>query len=69
MSHAINDVQDDVDAQGASKCDNVKDCGACEIHVEQEAPSNDLRDGNQCQGTLNPIGLSRADLDQQCKDT
>jgi hypothetical protein len=48
MSHAINDVQDDVDTQGASKCDEVKDCGACEIHVEQEAPSNDLRDGNQC---------------------
>jgi hypothetical protein len=69
MSHAINNVQDDMNSQGASKCDDVEDSGPCKVHVEKKAPSYDLRYRNQCQGTLYPIGLSGADLDQQCEDT
>ena len=69
MSHAINDVQDDVYAQGASKCDDVENGRPCKVHVKYEPPSNDLWDRNQCQATLNPIGLRRTDLDHQCEDT
>lgn len=69
MSHAINNVQDDMNTYCASKCDDMEDRGPRKVHVKQEPPSYDLRDRNQCQGTLNPIGLCRADLDQHSEDT
>ena len=69
MSHTVNNVQDDMNAQGPSKCDDVENGGPCKVQVEKEAPSYYLRYRNQCQGTLYPIGLSRADLDQQREDT